>query len=155
MNTESESKLYSHNEIAQMQIADAARMPGKNRIMEIISYAHKAGIKTIGIAHCVAVQREAEELRDMLSAEFTVAIVGCKHGKIPSAEFLGTDAKGISCNPAGQALYLAEQGTELNIVMGLCIGHDMLFSAKSTVPSTTLLVKDRAHANNTTANFTH
>lgn len=155
MSTESEIQLYSQEDIKQMQIADAARMPGKDRIEEIRSYAQKMGVKTIGIAHCVAVQKEAEQLKDMLSNDFTVALVGCKHGKISSSSILGNDAKGISCNPAGQAQYLAEHKTELNIVMGLCIGHDMIFSAKSTAPTTTLLVKDRAHANNTMANFQH
>lgn len=52
-------------------------------------------------------------------------------------------AKGISCNPAGQAKYLEEKGTELNIMMGLCLGHDIIFNAKSKAPVTPLLVKDR------------
>jgi uncharacterized metal-binding protein len=48
-----------------------------------------------------------------------------------------------SCNPAGQAKYLEVKGTELNIMMGLCLGHDMIFNARSKAPVTPLLVKDR------------
>jgi uncharacterized metal-binding protein len=61
---------------------------------------------------------------------------------------LGTDAKGISCNPAGQAKFLAENNTELNISFGLCMGHDLIFNQKSKAPVTTLVVKDREHKNN-------
>jgi uncharacterized metal-binding protein len=107
----------------------------------------------VGIAHCVAVQKEASALKGMLENEFEVFSIDCKCGKIPSSEFLGSEAKGISCNPAGQVAFLAENKTELNIVMGLCVGHDMIFSAKSKVPSTTLLVKDREHRNNSSQIF--
>lgn len=131
-----------------MQLANAARLPGKNRIEEIRNYAKMAELRRIGIAHCVAVQKEAEMLKDSLMKDFEVFSVDCKCGKVPASEFLGSDAKGISCNPAGQAEYLSENKTELNIVMGLCVGHDMIFSAKSHVPTTTLIVKDREHKHN-------
>lgn len=142
------NELYKPEEIKVMKLADEARLPGRNRVEEIKNYALKAGIKRIGIANCVAVQKEANMVKEMLSGEFEVFGIDCKCGKIPASEFLGDQAKGISCNPAGQANYLAENGTELNVVMGLCIGHDMIFSAKSIAPVTTLIVKDREHKNN-------
>jgi uncharacterized metal-binding protein len=141
--------LYNSADINTMQLADKARTPGKNRVEEIKNYAKTAGLKRIGIANCVSVHKEAEALKNKLSTEFEVYSIDCKCGKIPSSEFIGPDAKGISCNPAGQAEYLAENNTELNIVMGLCIGHDMVFTAKSKVPSTTLVVKDREFKHNT------
>jgi uncharacterized metal-binding protein len=141
--------LYNSTDINTMQIADKARMPGKNRVEEIKNYAKTAGLKRIGIANCVSVQKETEALKNKLSTDFEVYSIDCKCGKIPSSEFIGSDSKGISCNPAGQAEYLAENNTELNIVMGLCIGHDMIFSAKSKAPSTTLVVKDREFKHNT------
>ena len=79
--------------------------------------------------------------------------MGCKIGNIPSSEMLGREAKGISCNPAGQADYLAENNTELNISMGLCIGHDIVFNSKSRAMTTTLIIKDRKHKHNTMKNF--
>ena len=33
----------------------------------------------------------------------------------------------MACNPVLQAQLLNEAGTELGIVMGLCVGHDSLF----------------------------
>jgi uncharacterized metal-binding protein len=117
-------------------------------VEEIRNYSKLAGFKRIGIANCVAVQKETNILKDTLSTDFEVFSIDCKCGKIPASELLGADAKGISCNPAGQAEYLAGNKTELNIVMGLCVGHDMVFSAKSKAPATTLIVKDREHKHN-------
>jgi len=117
----------------------------KTGLKKLRNYAKLAGLKRIGIANCVALQKEANLLKGSLSNDFEVFSIDCKNGKLPSSEFLGADAKGISCNPAGQAEYLAENKTELNIVMGLCVGHDIVFSAKSKVPATTLIVKDREH----------
>ena len=33
----------------------------------------------------------------------------------------------VTCNPVGQALVLNENKTDMNIILGVCIGHDMLF----------------------------
>ena len=147
------NKLYNFSDIKTMKLADSARLPGKNRVEEIKNYAKIAGFKRIGIANCVSVQNEANLLKSLFNDDFEVYTIDCKCGKIPSSEFLGDNAKGISCNPAGQAEYLAEKNTELNIVMGLCIGHDMLFSAKSNAPATTLIVKDREHKQNPIETF--
>lgn len=140
--------LYNAGDIRAMQIADSARLPGKNRVEELRNYARLSGFKRIGIAHCAAVQKEADQLKHSLSDEFEVFSIGCKYGQIPASDILGKDTRGVSCNPAGQAAYLAENKTDLNIVMGLCVGHDMVFTSKSQVPSTTLIVKDREHKHN-------
>jgi len=52
------------------------------------------------------------------------------------------------CNPIGQATFLNQKKTDLNIIIGLCIGHDILFSNHSKAPVTTLAVKDRVLAHN-------
>jgi len=115
---------------------------------EIISYAQKSGMKRIGIAYCISLQKEAKKLKLRLAEQFEVYSIDCKYGKIPSGELLGTESKMLSCNPAGQAEYLAQNYTELNISFGLCLGHDNIFSQKSKAPVTTLVVKDRKYKNN-------
>ena len=47
------------------------------------------------------------------------------------------------CNPVLQALVLNGEKTELNIALGLCVGHDSLFYKYSEAPVTTLSAKDR------------
>jgi len=140
--------LYNDSDIEMMKIAENALSMGKNRIVEIRNYAKLAGFKRIGIANCISLQKETRQLKEMLSDDFEVYTVDCRCGKLPANEYLGDDVKGIMCNPAGQAEFLEENNTELNIVMGLCIGHDMVFTSKSKAPSTTLIVKDREHKYN-------
>jgi uncharacterized metal-binding protein len=52
------------------------------------------------------------------------------------------------CSPLGQAELLNRAETQLNIVMGLCVGHDALFASHSNAPVTTLIAKDRVLAHN-------
>jgi len=145
---EDQQKLYSEADIHTMRIAEEARLPGKNRVEEIINYAQKAGIKSIGIANCIGLQKEVEKLKVRLAEKFEVYSVDCKVGKILSSELLNNDSRGLSCNPAGQAEYLAQNNTELNISFGLCMGHDIMFNQKTKAPVTTLIVKDREHKHN-------
>jgi len=135
--------LYTDEDKRILKIAEDSLNPKVDRIDEIIAYGKAAGIKRIGIAHCVAFQKEAERLEQKLSIEgFAVDKVNCKLGRVPFSDLVA-DYKGTSCNPAGQANYLYEKDTELNIAMGFCLGHDMIFNAKSKAPVTPLVVKDR------------
>ncbi len=38
--------------------------------------------------------------------------------------------------------------TDMNVIVGLCVGHDMLFVKYSDAPVTTLVVKDRVTGHN-------
>jgi uncharacterized metal-binding protein len=145
--------LYTESDLQMMRIAEEARIPGKNRVEEIKNFARLAGYKRIGIAYCVALREEASKLKDMLASEFEVYSIDCFKDRIPSSEMLGDNTRGISCNPAGQAAFLNENNTELNISFGLCMGHDIIFNQKSKAPVTTLIVKDREHKHNPIKEF--
>lgn len=135
--------LYTSNDKTIMKLAEDSKNRSNDRVQEIIEYAKEARIRKIGIAHCTLLNNEAKVLADILLSEgFLIERVHCKYGKVPFSELV-LGYNGISCNPAGQAFYLAEQNTELNIMMGLCLGHDMIFNAKSKAPVTPLIVKDR------------
>ncbi len=137
------SALYSDTDKQILKQAEDSLNPGIDRVNEIIQYAEKSKIKKIGIANCTTFIKEANQLEEiLLNAGFQVEKVHCKFGRVPFSELI-PGYKGISCNPAGQAKYLEDKGTELNIMMGLCLGHDMIFNAKSKAPVTPLLVKDR------------
>jgi uncharacterized metal-binding protein len=139
--------MYDDADRALMRLIVAAKAPGASRAEEIVAFAKCAGYRRVGIAHCVAVTREAEALERMLAEHVEVTRVGCKVFGIPTAEFV-EGAGGTSCNPAGQAKVLADAGTELNVAMALCLGHDLLFAKHSAAPVTTLVVKDRVHGHN-------
>jgi uncharacterized metal-binding protein len=143
------NELYDQESMAVMTAAEEAYVRGSNRLEEIRNYAKTAGVKRIGIAHCVSMPKEAAAVGQFLSDDFEVFSVDCKCGKITRHELLGGEGKSIMCNPSGQAKYLKENNTDLNISMGLCVGHDMLFSQKSNVAVTTLVVKDRVNNHHT------
>lgn len=123
------------------------------RVQETILFAKRMGYHKIGIATCVALIRESRVLAKMLRANgFEVFGVGCKAGEIFKTD-LGIDQAHqgpgpVACNPVLQAQLLAQAGTELNIVMGLCVGHDSLFYKHSQAVTTTLVVKDRVLVHN-------
>ena len=52
------------------------------------------------------------------------------------------------CNPQGQAAVLNRVQTDLNVLVGLCMGADCLFTRFSQAPVTALFVKDKSLANN-------
>lgn len=143
------NELYSPKDLKLMRAAEDSLLMGKNRVEELKKFAENSGVKRIGIAHCVGMNREALELKERLSDKFEVFTVDCKYAKIKGSELLNDETvKGTSCNPAGQAKFLAEHKTDLNISFGLCVGHDILFNMKSKAPTTTLVVKDREHKHN-------
>jgi uncharacterized metal-binding protein len=129
-----------------MRCAEKINTGPKSRIEEIMSFAEEAGYKKIGIAHCISVTREAIQLEKMLEKHFEVVKVDCKVGRIPKRDLIGM-GWGPVCNPILQAKILMEAKTDLNIVMGLCVGHDILFAKYSEAPSTTLLIKDGKYNN--------
>lgn len=137
------SDLYNKSDLLIMKNAEDSKNRNNNRIQEIIEYAKTAKIQKIGIAYCTNFTKQAKNLETLLQNEgFTIAKVHCKYGRVPFNNLV-EGYKGVSCNPAGQAKYLEEEKTQLNIVMGLCLGHDMIFNGKSAAPATTLIVKER------------
>jgi uncharacterized metal-binding protein len=95
-------------------------------------------------------------LQEILEANgFQVDSVCCKVGSIPKEEIGLADEEKIHpgqfealCSPIGQAKLLNEAGTELNVVVGLCVGHDSLFFRHSAAPVTVLIAKDRVTGHN-------
>jgi uncharacterized metal-binding protein len=142
--------LYTEEFRAIMQSnADCSKLR-TNRIEEIKNFAQSINFKRIGIAHCISFSHEAKVLRDYLSKYFKVYSVDCKYGRITKKELLGGESERILCNPAGQADYLNNHKTELNISMGLCVGHDMIFSKLSEGLVTNLFDKDFTNRHNPT-----
>lgn len=135
--------FYTQEDKDVLKLAEDSLNPKLDRVDEIIEYAREAGLNTIGIANCTTFNKEADNLELKLQQEgFKTAKVNCKYGRIPFTDLI-EGYKGVSCNPAGQAKYLEENNTELNIMMGLCLGHDIIFNQKSKAPVTPLIVKDR------------
>ena len=126
------------------------------RVEEICAFAHKIGAKKLGVATCVGLLKEARVAAAIFRHNgFEVCGVACKAGAVrktdigidPEQENLGPHI----CNPILQAEYLNKEKTDLNIVIGLCVGHDSLFYKYSDALCTTLVTKDRVLAHNPAA----
>jgi uncharacterized metal-binding protein len=126
------------------------------RVQETMEFAERMNIKKLGIAYCIGLRREARMLADVYRDNgFDVASVCCKSGSIPKEEIGLRDDEKIRpgryesvCNPIGQAMVLNAEGTGLNVIVGLCVGHDSLFIKHSDALVTCLVAKDRVLAHN-------
>ena len=75
-------------------------------------------------------------------------------GKAKSSVGIPKECEAIGsamCNPILQARLLNRAHTDLNVVIGLCVGHDSLFYKYSEAYVTTLVTKDRVTGNNPAA----
>ena len=149
--------LYDEDRNREIMIA-AAEVESEGycvwpRVEEIMRFAEKLGAKKIGIATCVGLLNEASLFAEILRARgFEPVGIGCKAGSQlktsmgVAEEFC--DVGGVMCNPILQAKHLEAEGTDLNVVIGLCVGHDSLFYRYSAAPATTLITKDRVTGHN-------
>ena len=120
------------------------------RVDEIMEYARIRGMKRLGIATCYALLFESKLLSDILEANgFEVLSVSCLCGEV-NPQDAGLDGN-VFCNPILQAEVLNREKTDLNIMVGLCVGHDILFLRHCTGETTPLIVKDRALGHNPVA----
>ncbi|WZL75059.1 DUF1847 domain-containing protein [Clostridiaceae bacterium 35-E11] len=140
----------------QSALVEAEGYCQKTRIEEIMDFARKCNYTKIGVAFCLGLRREMKMLQEVLThSGFEVNAIICKNGSIPK-EHIGIEEKGkvhpntyeAMCNPIGQALFLNEAKTDLNLLLGLCVGHDALFIKYSDAPVTVLAVKDRVLGHN-------
>ena len=130
--------------------------PTKTRIEEICEFAHRMGFKRLGIAFCGGLTKEAAMVDRILTNNgFDVVSVCCKAGRT-SKDLLGIEDKDkifqgtdeAMCNPIFQAAVLNEQKTDLNVLLGLCVGHDSLFFKHAEAYTTVLAAKDRVTGHN-------
>jgi uncharacterized metal-binding protein len=154
---------YDHPETRELaQVAartEAAGYCKETRVEEIMNFARRLGVDRLGIASCIGLIQEARLLHEIFDANgFEVRSVCCKVGSIPKEEVGLTDEEKIRpgqfeavCNPVGQAKLLNDAGTGLNVVVGLCVGHDSLFFRHSEAPVTVLVAKDRVTGHNPAA----
>ena len=158
---------YCTPEVADIYLA-SGRVVNKGygqwtRIQEAIEFARELGVGKVGLASCVALLREMGATAELFTgAGFEVVCAACQIGRIhPRDRGVSSDItsfRGLYCNPIAQAEILNQEGTQLNFVLGLCLGHDILFNRYAKAPTSTLIVKDRVTGHNPAAalsSFSH
>ena len=146
---------YQGRELEMMQAA--ACTEGRyylklTRLEESVEFAKLLETKKIGLAFCIGLAEEAKLIEAYFAKFFEVHSVCCKVCAIEKdklgLEPIKAGAKEVMCNPKVQAEVLNKEATELNFTVGLCVGHDMLFTSASAAPVSCLVAKDRVMAHN-------
>ncbi len=106
------------------------------RVREVTELAARLGYERIGVAYCPDMEREARLAADSF-AERGLGVT------LPDPR--------ADCDPRGQAERMARDGTQLNVIAGMCVGHDTLFIRRSKAPVTSLVVRDLRLAHNPVA----
>jgi uncharacterized metal-binding protein len=126
------------------------------RVEDTIAFAKLMGYRRIGIATCIGLLDETDRLARILAAQGLEPLsVCCKSGSIDKVKMGLSEEDKVrpntfepACNPVAQARLLNGAKTDMNVIVGLCVGHDILFSRHSKAPVTTLVVKDRVTGHN-------
>lgn len=144
----------------KMAREEGKTVPLRPRIREIAEFAKKIGAKKLGLAFCSGLHDEAFRVNAILEKHgFEIVSVMCSCGSIdkcevcipPEYKIRDPNNYEAACNPLLQAELLNRAGTAFNVIVGLCVGHDMLFTSHSNAPVTTLIVKDRFTGHNPVA----
>jgi uncharacterized metal-binding protein len=116
-----------------------------SRIEETINFARRSGYTKIGIAACTSLVAEARMAARIFRAQgFEVFGAMCKVGSLsrPDLGIEEGNPDSVLCNPIYQAQLINERHVDLNVIIGLCVGHDSLFMKYADAPCTVLVTKD-------------
>ena len=157
-------QTYAGDELDGRLARAAAEVEGRyygeiSRCEEIVAFAHRIGARRIGIATCFGLIEETRLFVKILRlGGLEPVTVLCKVGSVDKASIGLPDELKIrpgafeaACNPILQAKNLNAEKTDLNVIVGLCVGHDALFARHSEAPVTTLITKDRLLGHNPAA----
>ena len=161
---EEEKRLYVNSTVNEQRAYQNVRgrvMAVRPRLLEIIKFSEMMGWNKLGVAFCTGLGNEARRVVEILEgAGREVYSICCKCGAFDKTAWgVSGEDKIIAlsgapdmfetgCNPIVQAEVLNSESTDLNVIVGLCIGHDIQFTKHSEAPVTTLIVKDRLTGHN-------
>jgi len=143
------AKYLNESEIVQAAAAlvDFGRAGTLSRLQEIVAFAQKMEYKRIGLAYCYGMENEVKQIAEIIRSNgLNVRPVSCTVGGFQQTEVNAeTPICSVSCNPIGQAHQLNHENVDLVVMIGLCMGHDILFQREVKADCTTLVVKDRVY----------
>ena len=149
--------LYTEEERKIMEAAayvEGTFYSNITRLEETAEFAKAMSYKKIGMAFCIGLNAEAKYIARYYEKQgFEFYSVCCKNCSIPKKDLGLKQVKPeldheAMCNPKMQAKFLEEQGVELFISCGLCVGPDTIFTMNCPAPVTPLAAKARVLAHN-------
>jgi len=130
---------------AAAELVDSGRAGTLSRLEEIIEFAKLMNYQKLGVAYCYGMEQQAKAIETLLTDEwFDVSAVSCSVGGLKQSEVNASSCiHKVSCNPLGQAEQLNAEKVDLTLVVGICMGHDIILNRTLSMDFTTLVVKDR------------
>jgi uncharacterized metal-binding protein len=128
-------------------LVDDGRAGTLSRIEELIEFAREMEYRKVGLAYCYGMESLAKDVRNLFMRAGIPAVgISCTVGAFSQSSINeASDLPGVSCNPVNQAAQLTAEGVDLAVVIGLCLGHDIIFNREFRKDVTTLVVKDRTN----------
>ncbi|SDZ80230.1 Uncharacterized metal-binding protein [Desulfuromusa kysingii] len=128
----------------------------KPRIQETVEFAKKMKFKRICLIFCIGMRKEAQIIHEIFTVNgFETISVMCKAGAVSKEEIgllreqqIDPGSFETMCNPILQALTANYHQSDLNVIFGLCVGHDALFLKYAKAYNTVLASKDRLLGHN-------
>lgn len=132
---------------AAASLVDHGRAGTLSRLQETIEFARQMKYKRIGLAYCYGMEKEVQQIAEIIrTSELNVRAVSCTVGGIPQNSVNPeSEYCSVSCNPIGQAAQLNRENVDFVLMIGLCLGHDILFQREIKADFSSLVVKDRVH----------
>jgi uncharacterized metal-binding protein len=133
---------------AAASLVDDGKAGTLSRIQEIIAFVKTMKYQKVGLAYCYGMEGEARAMRAVFrNAGIRLHTVSCTIGGLPQSVVNSSSCNlHVSCNPLGQAHQLNAEGTDFVVLMGICLGHDVLLQRNLSADFTTVVVKDRVYA---------
>ncbi len=144
-------KDASHCEIieAAERLVEIGKLGTLSRMEEMIEFAKSMNYLKLEIAYCYGMENQAKAIETFLFNEwFDMATVSCSVGGLTQSDLdIVVQNKRVLCNPLGQAEQLIAEKVDFPIIIGLCLGHDILIHKNLNMDFTTLVVNNRKNSN--------
>ncbi len=132
------------------ELVDNGRAGNLSRLQEIIEFIKKMNYNKTGLDYCYGIEKDAKLLKEKFKRNgLKLSTVSCTVGGVAQDEVNENSCiHKVSCNPLGQAHQLNSEENDFVIIMGICLGHDILLQRNLKCDFTTFVVKDRIHGHN-------
>ncbi len=130
---------------AAAQLVDNGRAGTLSRLEETIEFIKLMKYQKVGVAYCFGLEYLSQELKLLMKNNGIniTAITCCTGGVLQSDINFESNIDNFSCNPIGQAEQLNIEGCDFVIILGICLGHDIILQRNLKCDFSTILVKDR------------
>ena len=129
-----EYKIPKNQKIAQSaaKLVDGMKAGNYSRISEMIEFIKDMQYKNVGFAYCFGMENEVRAIKTIFKDNgIKVSAISCSIGGINQDDVNDTSCiHKVSCNPLGQAHQLNSEKTDFAIIIGICLGHDILLQRK-------------------------